>query len=157
MRMGRPNSSPNLRPESRFWHSDSLSEDSYTQCNSSNVNWSSIDPAAVERYRNTVQTSLPTLLGELQHCSDPNCKSHQSAIDSVISCFHVYTVLGGNVCLRLENVPKSCLGGMIPFGHFAARLCFGTGYGRKMVALLVVCCRRLERKLSHGTSMLSDL
>ena len=29
-----------------------------------------------------MQTSLPTLV-EMQNCSDPDCKSHQPAIDSV--------------------------------------------------------------------------
>jgi hypothetical protein len=82
----------------RLDYCDAISSNDNTY-HQDNVNWSSIDPTSVERHRNTVQISLPTLSDELQNCSDPDCKSHQPAIDSacdkLLSCLY----FSGRQCL----------------------------------------------------------
>ena len=59
---------------------------------SDSVDWLRIDPISIERYQNHIQSCLPVLSDELLKCPHPNCKSHQSTIDSICEKFFLVLV-----------------------------------------------------------------
>ena len=63
------------------------------------VNWLKIDSEAIESYNTCVQTTSPTLSGDLLDCSNSNCKHHQLVID--IACEKLLSCLyhAGQRCL----------------------------------------------------------
>ena len=68
-------------------------------CRQDNVDGLKVDPASIERYRNYVQATLPTISDVIQDCSDPDCKSHLLAIDSICDKLFSCLYCAGQQCL----------------------------------------------------------
>ena len=75
------------------------SSSSDNTCPHNKVDWSRVDLASTERYQCLVQTSLPAFSDELLECIDPDCKSHQPAIDSICENLFSGLYLAGQWCL----------------------------------------------------------